>query len=131
MQRFRRPARRGRVRSVTRPGRTVAAQRAFRLLAGLGAVTVTLLLAYLCARIAVAVAEPGQRPADRLLAFALLAAELFVAFHAVAFLSAMFRASRNAARVVPPAFAGHSSVPVAVLIAAYNESPQVLEETIA
>jgi len=61
----------------------------------------------------------------------LLAAELFVAFHGMGYLASIVKATRARERAHTPMLAPYTSSPVAVLIASFNESEEVLEETLA
>jgi cellulose synthase (UDP-forming) len=61
----------------------------------------------------------------------LLVAELFVAFHGMGYLASIVKATRARERAHTPMLAPYTSAPVAVLIASFNESEEVLEETLA
>ena len=61
----------------------------------------------------------------------LLAAELFVAFHGLGYLASIVKATRARARTHTLLLAPYTAAPVAVLIASFNESEEVLEETLA
>jgi cellulose synthase/poly-beta-1,6-N-acetylglucosamine synthase-like glycosyltransferase len=102
----------------------------YRLLGGLCMLAVVSMVAYLCFRL-VSLAAHAYRPADRIAAILLLAADLFLCLHGVGFFASVMRSSRNKLERGPEMFAVAATAPVAVLIAAYNESEEVLEETIA
>lgn len=109
---------------------TAAGRRAFPLLAWLSALSFLALTAYLGVRLAQAAA--GEAPwADRLMSVLLLSAELLVGLHAVGFFASVARAAAARARRADPAFAPFTGSEVAVLVAAFNESEDVLEETLA
>jgi len=109
---------------------TAAARRAFPLLAWLSVVSFVALTAYLSVRLTQAAAAEASW-ADRAMSVVLLAAELLVGFHAVGFFASVARASAARARRADPAFAPFTRSGVAVLVAAYNEAEEVLDETMA
>jgi len=109
---------------------TAAARRAFPLLAWLAALSFLALSVYLCVRLTQMAARGASWP-DRVMSVLLLGAELLVGFHAVGFFVSVARASRARARAADPAFARFTRSPVAVLVAAFNESEDVLDETLA
>lgn len=121
----------GRPRRAVPSRRTRRARRRYRLLGGLAVATLALLVVYLCVRLSVVAVAREAQPVERLLAGALLGAELFLGIHAVGFFGSMLKATRHEAMVPPPAFSRHSAAPVAVLIAAFNEPKEVVEETLA
>jgi cellulose synthase (UDP-forming) len=98
------------------------------------AIGVTLVVAvmavYLCFRLATLSLTLGSA-ADVTVAVLLFAGELFMGVHAVGYLGSMAKAVRNAPQARPCHFVPHASVPVAVLIPAFNESEDVLEQTLA
>lgn len=108
-----------------------AALRAYRMLAAPTFATFLLLLIYLCTRLANVVVARGYTTADRVMAALLLAAELFLCIQGIGFFASMLKASRHQARTSRPAFAPLCTAPVAVVVACYNESEDVLEQTIA
>src|SRR5437764_3505359 len=102
----------------------------YRRLGALCMLAVVAMVAYLCFRLVVLAAH-GYRPVDRVAAILLLAADLFLCLHGVGFFASVLRSSRHQAHASPEIFARPASAPVAVLVAAYNESGEVLEQTIA
>jgi cellulose synthase (UDP-forming) len=62
---------------------------------------------------------------------ALVAAELFLGYHAAGFFLNVGRSAGARARGAEPAFAPFCKARVAVLVAAYNEAEDVLDETLA
>jgi cellulose synthase (UDP-forming) len=102
----------------------------YRVLGALCMLAVVCMVGYLCFRL-VSLAAHAYRPVDRILALALLAADLFLCLHGLGFFASVMRSSRRHLRRGPEIFALHASSPVAVLIAAFNESEEVLEQTIA
>jgi len=86
--------------------------------------------AYLAARILSFDVGSFTRPALFMAAW-LLVAELFVAFHGMGYLASIVKATRARERAHTPMLAPYTSSPVAVLIASFNESEEVLEETLA
>ena len=88
------------------------------------------MLVYLAARIATLhVAQ--FTPAGLVMAICLLAAEVFVAFHGLGYLASIVKATRARGRTHALLLAPFSAPPVAILIASFNESEEVLEETLA
>lgn len=104
---------------------------AFRLLGSLAVLVLVQMAGYVALRLAAAASAGEASPADRAMAAALLAAELFVCIHGVGYFTAMYRAGRHRARTTPPLFAPATAAPVAVIVASFNESGEVLEETLA
>src|SRR5688500_14457924 len=105
-----------------------------RLYRLMGAMTITsfiLMAAYVAVRLTTIPFDSSFAPSDRILAFCLLWAELFLCMHGIGYFTSVLKAARRERRGVPWLFARHSEAPVAVLIAAYNESEDVLDETIA
>jgi cellulose synthase (UDP-forming) len=89
------------------------------------------LLAYVAARIVMTFSATGYTIADAVMASLLLAAELFVAMHATGYFTDIIKAGRRQATAQPILFVTHVRPTVAVLIAAFNEAEEVLEETLA
>jgi cellulose synthase (UDP-forming) len=83
----------------------------------------------------------GYRPGDAVMAGLLFAAEIFLCIHGVGYFSSLVKAERQLGFTSPVLFAQHlarrgsggraSLPPVAILVAAFNESVDVLEETLA
>jgi cellulose synthase (UDP-forming) len=102
-------------------------RRAERWIGALAAAAVTCITAYLSVRIWTVVS--GDYPlADRLMGIVLLAADIFLCVHSIGFVSSVVKARRQ---LPPPLFARYSTAPVAVIVASFNESAEVLEPTIA
>ncbi|MEX2270308.1 MAG: glycosyltransferase [Vicinamibacterales bacterium] len=93
--------------------------------------SLTLMAAYVAVRLTTIPFDSSFSPADRILGFCLLWAELFLCMHGVGYFTSVLKAARRERRGTPWLFAKQSAVPVAVLIASYNESEEVLGETIA
>src|SRR5437773_9525889 len=111
-------------RGLTRDARIRIAERWIGVLAG---VAVTVITAYVSVRIWTVVS--GHYPlADRLVGVLLLGADLFLCVQSLGFVSSVVKARRQ---VPPPMFGRYSSTPVAVIVASFNESAEVLEPTIA
>lgn len=105
-----------------------------RLYRLMGAMTITsfiLMAAYIAVRLTTIPFDQSFGPADRILAFCLLWAELFLCMHGVGYFTSVLKAARRERRGIPWLFARGSDAPVAVLIASYNEAESVLAETIA
>jgi cellulose synthase (UDP-forming) len=100
----------------------------------MGAMTITsfiLMAAYVAVRLTTIPFDSSFGPADRILAFCLLWAELFLCMHGVGYFTSVLKAARRERRTTPWLFAKPAEAPVAVLIASFNESEDVLAETIA
>lgn len=100
----------------------------------MGAMTITsliLMAAYVAVRLTTIPFDSSFSVAERILGFALLWAELFLCMHGVGYFTSVLKAARRERRGTPWLFARQSGAPVAVLIAAYNESEHVIAETIA
>ncbi|MDO8680170.1 MAG: glycosyltransferase [Acidobacteriota bacterium] len=115
-----------------------ATQRALFVLTGL---TLLLMAAYVCVRLGTLFAS-GYSAADATMAVLLLVAELFLCLHGVGYFLSVIKAERHHQQATPLLFAAYGNrsagpaaltpVPqVAVLVAAFNESADVLEETLA
>ena len=94
-------------------------------------VTFLLMTGYLTARLATVMAERDYTAADAVMAFLLVGAELFLGMHAIGYFFNLLKCYRRQATSQPIMFARYVQHPVAVLIAAFNESEDVLEETLA
>jgi len=100
-------------------------------LLGMTAVTLVLMTSYICVR-ALTLIGPGYTAADATMAALLIGAEIFLCTHGVGYFLSVAKSERSHQLAVPALFANGSALPpVAVLIAAFNESPDVLEETLA
>jgi cellulose synthase (UDP-forming) len=102
----------------------------YRLLGSLSLLALVFMVGYLCFRLVTLVAT-APTGADRAMAVALLGADLFLCLHGLGFFASVIRSTRRQMRKGPEIFALQASAPVAVLIAAFNESEEVLEQTIA
>ncbi len=94
------------------------------------AMCVALMIGYVAVRIA-AFDPAGFTIPGLVMAILLLGAELFVALHAAAYLASIVKATRERARTRTSMLAPYTNVPVAVLVASFNESEEVLDETLA
>ncbi len=90
-----------------------------------------LMASYIAVRLTTVPLDNAFTPADRLLAVCLVWAELFLCLHGVGYFTSVLKAARRERRATPWLFARRADAPVALLIAAFNESEDVLEETIA
>jgi cellulose synthase (UDP-forming) len=104
--------------------------RALYLLFGVTVFTLLLMVAYVSVRVTM-VFSPGHSIADETMAVLLFGAELFLIVHGVGYFFSVIKAARRQLVAMPIVFAGHTATPVAVLVAAFNESEDVLEETLA
>jgi cellulose synthase (UDP-forming) len=111
------------------PSPRVSRSRSAALLGGVGLIVLTLVALEVSIRI-VATFGPGYRLFDRIWAIAMLAADLFLALISTGFAVAVLRSAQQNTEN-HTFFARHTTAPVAVLIAAFNESEEVLELTIA
>ena len=112
-------------------------QRALFILIGL---TLLLMASYVCIRL-ITLFSANYSIADAVMAVLLLGAELFLCFHGVGYFLSVIKAQRRQQQAAPLLFAAYgrsgggkttSGVPeVAVLVASFNESADVLEETLA
>ena len=99
----------------------------------MGVMTITsfiLMAAYVAVRLTTVSFDESFGPADRVMAGFLLWAELFLCMHGVGYFTSVLKAARRERRVTPWLFAKRTEAPVAVLIASFNESEDVLAETI-
>src|ERR1051326_3169332 len=106
---------------------------ATRALCVLAVTTLLLMTAYIVVRMTTLFAT-GYSIADVTMAVLLLGAELFLVFHGTGYFLSVLKVGRRRETASPVAFCeyGPASVkPVAVLVAAFNESEEVLEETLA
>ncbi|HEY3119748.1 MAG TPA: glycosyltransferase [Vicinamibacteria bacterium] len=111
-------------RRLTRDARIRIAE---RWIGAFAAAAVTAITAYVSVRIWTVIS--GHYPlADRLIGVLLLGADLFLCVHSLGFMTSVVKARRQ---VPPPLFGRHSTTPVAVIVASFNESAEVLEPTIA
>lgn len=107
--------------------RLVATQRA---LFGLSAATLILMTSYMCVRVSTLFAQ-GYTAADATMAALLIGAEIFLCLHGVGYFLSVIKAERHHHHATPLLFAQSSTAAVAVLVASFNESEDVLEETLA
>jgi cellulose synthase (UDP-forming) len=111
-------------RTSRRDARVRAAE---RWIGALAAVAITAITAYISVRVWTVVS--GHYPlADRVTGVVLLAADVFLCVHSIGFVTSVVKARRQPH---PPLFGRYSTAPVAVIVASFNESPEVLEPTIA
>jgi cellulose synthase (UDP-forming) len=113
-----------------------------RALLALTAVTLVLMAAYVCVRLTTLFGS-GYSVADATMAGLLFCAELFLCVHGAGYFLSVIKAERHRHRATPILFSPHpragarprvpaSRMPeVAVLVASFNESSDVLEETLA
>jgi cellulose synthase (UDP-forming) len=106
---------------------------------GLTAITLVLMAVYVCVRLTTLFAA-GYSIADSIMAGLLFGAELFLCFHGIGYFMSVVKAERHQRQSVPLLFsdypgrsasAGNGVASVAVLVASFNESADVLEETLA
>jgi cellulose synthase (UDP-forming) len=106
-------------------------RRLYLVLIVLTMATLVLLTGYIGARLTTVPFDDSFSVFERLLAVALLWAEVFLCIHGVGYFMSVISVSRRERLCSPRLFAKPSRAPVAVLIAAFNESEEVLRETIA
>jgi cellulose synthase (UDP-forming) len=75
--------------------------------------------------------DPSYRPIDRVASIILTGAELFIFIHALGYLMSSIKARRWYTAPKEHVLAAFREPPVAVLIASFNESKEVLEDTLA
>jgi cellulose synthase (UDP-forming) len=98
---------------------------------GLSALTLVAMTAYISVR-ATTLFAPGYTVADATMAALLIGAEIFLCLHGVGYFVSVVKAERRHQLAVPMLFTESGRAPaVAVLVAAFNESADVLEETLA
>jgi len=113
------------------PGLRLSRSRLYTLM-GLMTITSFILMgAYVGVRLTTIPFDSRFAPSDRILAVCLLWAELFLCMHGVGYFTSVLKAARRERRATPWLFARRADAPVAVLIASYNESEDVLAQTIA
>jgi cellulose synthase (UDP-forming) len=111
--------------------RPADARATYFLLSALTMGALALLALYASVRLATAIAAADYSPADAVMAIALLMAELFLTVHGIGYFGSMLKAARLAYESPAPLFSAPATAPVALLVASFNESPEVLEETLA
>jgi cellulose synthase/poly-beta-1,6-N-acetylglucosamine synthase-like glycosyltransferase len=116
---------------VRRPNDSRLPGRAYYVLYALLFAAAAVLAAYATTRILMTFRAEGYSVADRVMALALLGAELFVGMHALGYFFNIFKAGRRHATLQPIVFSRHTNESVAVLVCAFNEAESVLEETLA
>src|SRR5687768_4526711 len=114
-----------------RPDDSKVRPRSYYALFVLMFVAFVMMMGYASLRIIMLVTGEGYTAADAVMAVLLLGAELFLCIHAIGYFFNMFKAGRRHLTVQPIAFARYVRPPVAVLVAAFNEAEQVLEDTLA
>ncbi len=121
---------RQRTSSASRRRRTQSATRTYRLLFAAVTVTLTWMVLYTIVRMTTVVAQ-GYTVLDAVLATLLIGAEFFLMFHGVGYFSSVVKSARREAFAPRILFAQPATTPVAVLVAAFNEAEDVLDETLA
>jgi cellulose synthase (UDP-forming) len=116
---------------IRRPYDAKVSDRGYLVIYSVVFLAVVMLLAYVTARLVMTFTEGGYSVADATMAALLLAAELFVAMHAVAYFSNIVKAGIRQRTARPIVFSRHVTASVAILVASFNESEEVLEETLA
>jgi cellulose synthase (UDP-forming) len=111
-----------------------------RALLALTAITLLLMAGYVCVRMTTLFGS-GYSIADGTMAVLLFGAEMFLCLHGVGYFVSVIKAERHLQHARPILFSRHpasgqpgappSLPPVAILVAAFNESADVLEETLA
>jgi cellulose synthase (UDP-forming) len=126
---------------MAQPARHFALAPTRQALFALTGITLILMTAYVCVRLTTLFAT-GYSVADATMAALLIGAELFLCIHGTGYFLSVIKAERRHAQAPPILFApyrrtaggpdGRGALPaVAVLIASFNESEDVLEETLA
>lgn len=103
----------------------------YRVVGALVILVFVQMAAYVCVRLVTTAAAAETTWPDRLMAVALLGAELFLCVHGIAFFGSMLKAVRHKAYVPPVLFSPATAASVAVIAASFNESEEVLEQTLA
>ena len=106
------------------------AERTYLLLFAATGITLGSMVLYVAVRIST-VMVGGYTIVDAILATLLVAAEFFLMFHGVGYFLSVVKAAKRDAIAVRHVFEPPVRVPVAVLVCAFNESEDVLEETLA
>jgi len=104
--------------------------RGFSLIIALGFFAIIALSIYLVFR-GMAFLNPGYNWLDRVFAVFLLASECFLAIHTIGFLSSVTKSTKRYHVKEDHFFVRSDFVPVAVVVATYNEDPTLLEETLS
>ncbi len=102
----------------------------YHLLFAATALTIVSMVVYLAVRLPT-VTWRDVTFGEALLGVLLLSAELFLMFHAVGYFASVVKASKRQAHTAPLLFVRPSTEPVAVLVAAFNEPEDVLDQTLA
>jgi cellulose synthase (UDP-forming) len=101
---------------------------------GVGVMTLVaclMMTGYISLRVAMVVGGTGYSLADGVMALLLLAAELFITMHAIGYFANLLKCQRRQKTIDPLVFVKHTTAPVAVLVAAFNELEHVLEGTLS
>lgn len=114
-----------------RPYDSRVSQRAYHVLYAAVATALLLMTGYVTIRVVSLLAAPRSTVADGVMGALLLAAELFLCMHGVGFYRNLIQCGRRQAAARPVLFSRHVRPGVAVVIAAFNETETVLEETLA
>ncbi len=101
------------------------------LLYGVTVIACLLMTVYLIVRVGLTITDADYTAADAVMAALLLGAEVFLCMHGLGYFFNVMKAGRRHQTLEPIVFAKHVDEPVAVLVAAFNESEQVLEDTLA
>lgn len=116
---------------MSRRARNFRLRRTQRALFWLSGVTIVFMTAYMIVRASTLVAG-GYSAADASMAALLIGAELFLCIHGAGYFLSVIKAERNHHHAAPILFSRSGALPpVAVLVASFNESEDVLEETLA
>jgi cellulose synthase (UDP-forming) len=102
---------------------------AMRMLTALYTLVLVAMTFYGCVRL-MGAARATERTVDFVAALVLLAADMFLIVHGLGFTLSVVRALRDKDSRMK-AFAPTTAVPVAVLVTSFNESEEVLEQTLA
>lgn len=116
-----------------RPPRSNSTQHTSRILLALSGLTLIVMLTYLGVRLTT-LFVPGYSPVDAVMAILLFGAEAFLIVHGAGYFMEIVKASRALRRqpALFSVFPGRENEPeVAILVASFNESEDVLEATLA
>jgi cellulose synthase (UDP-forming) len=114
-----------------RPNDARVSLKGYYVVYGVTIVAFLLMLVYVSMRFVMTVTEKDFSVADLTMAVVLLGAELFLSMHAIGYFFNVAKAGRRQQTMKPIVFARHSTATVAVLVAAFNEAEEVLEDTLS
>jgi cellulose synthase (UDP-forming) len=117
--------------AMRRPYDAVITPRGYRVILGTTLGAFLLMLGYVAGRIFGVLISEGFTWLDLMMALALLGAEFFMAVHATGYFFNILKSQRRQAEAEPTFFSPMQWPAVDVLVASFNESEDVLDETLA